>query len=331
MRVARDVAFASLTTLGVGGPAKRLVQIETEAELVEVLATDEPVLVIGGGSNLVVGDAGFPGTVVQLAGSDVTVQMMGDSALVTAHAGVDWDSFVAAMIDAKLAGVECMSGIPGRVGATPIQNVGAYGQEVSDTIAFVKVYDREARETQLFAPDACRFAYRTSIFRNHARWIVLAVGFRLAKSPLSAPIKYAELGKAIGAERAPLDDVRRCVIELRRGKGMVLDAGDPESRSAGSFFTNPIVDRARVPDGAPAWPQPDGRVKTSAAWLIEHAGFAKGYTVGNVGISKKHALALVNRGGATARELLALAREIQTGVLARFAIELQPEPVIVET
>ncbi len=249
--------------------------------------------------------------------------------------------FVAHVVEAELAGVECLSGIPGLVGATPIQNVGAYGQEVADTITSVRAYDREARAFVTFTPDACGFGYRSSVFKGKDRWIVVGVTFRLARSTTSVPLRYAELCKALGVAdggRAPLAEVRRTVIELRRGKGMVVDPADPESRSAGSFFVNPVVDastlaavEARLPAGTamPRWPAENGGTKLSAGWLIERAGFAKGTTRGRVGISRKHALALVNRGDGTAAELLALAREIQDGVRDRLGVELVPEPVIV--
>jgi UDP-N-acetylmuramate dehydrogenase len=327
--VERDVPLAPRTTLGIGGPAKRLVQITSTSDLPDALALDPKILVLGGGSNLVVGDAGWDGVVLAIALRGIAV----DCDTVSVAAGVVWDDFVAQMVDARRAGVECLSGIPGLVGATPMQNVGAYGQEVSDTIVSVRVYDRDRGELVTMTPAECAFGYRTSVFRGSTRWIVVDVTFRLPRGELSAPIRYAELARALGVaegERAPLAAVRDTVIALRRGKGMVVDPGDPESRSAGSFFTNPIVDAAiaaRV--GGPQWPQPDGRVKLSAGWLIEHAGFAKGHTVGNVGISRKHALALVNRGGATAAELLALARTIQDGVRDRLGIELHPEPILV--
>jgi UDP-N-acetylmuramate dehydrogenase len=334
---ARDhVQLAALTTLGIGGPARRLVEVATVGELEEALAIDQRVLVLGGGSNLVIGDRGFSGTVIRLAMPDVHVREHDGFAMVSAFAGACWDDFVAQMIDAKLAGVECLSGIPGHAGATPMQNVGAYGQEVADTIVLVRAYDRERREVVSFEPAACQFQYRSSVFRGSARWIVLEVRFRLERSAESLPIRYGELARALGVAegaRAPLAEVRHTVIELRRGKGMVIDANDPESRSAGSFFTNPIVDAAaaqRLPVEAPRWPQPDGRIKLSAAWLIEHSGFAKGFTQGRVGISRKHALALVNRGGASAQELLALARSIQARVFAGHAIALAIEPVVVE-
>lgn len=343
--------LADHTTLGLGGPARRSVRATTIDELRDALRsatplTDdplepvyEPVLILGGGSNLVVRDGGFPGLVIQMAIPGVRIEHHGDHADVAAMAGVPWDDFVAEMIAAELAGVECMSGIPGLVGATPMQNVGAYGQEVADTITRVRVLDRETGELETFEPRDCAFAYRSSRFRGSDRWVIVEVHFRLAVATESRPIRYAELAKALGVTdggTAPLATVRDTVIALRRGKGMVVDPADPESRSAGSFFTNPIVTaaqladlRARIGDVAmPTFAAPDGMTKLSAGWLIERAGFTRGTTRGNVGVSKKHALALVNRGGTTA-ELLALAAEIQAGVHAAFGVELSPEPIIV--
>ncbi len=324
MNLAHDVALAPLTTLGIGGPAKRFGRIETLEDLRDASADDPRFLVIGGGSNLVVRDAGWPGLVAQMAIQGLEIR--GD--IVSVGAGVPWDHFVAEMVSAGRAGVECMSGIPGLVGATPMQNVGAYGQEVSDTIALVHALDRVTGTLVNFAPADCGFAYRSSRFKGSDRHVITQVTFRLPHAP-HGTVRYAELTNTLGGETAPLQTIRDTVIALRRGKGMVVDPADPESRSAGSFFTNPIVDPALVPAGAPHWPQPDGRVKLSAGWLIEHAGFARGYTLGRVGISRKHALALVNRGGATTAELLALADEITAGVLARHGIRLTPEPVIV--
>ncbi|CAN5922526.1 UDP-N-acetylmuramate dehydrogenase [soil metagenome] len=345
MLVTTHAPLAARTTLGLGGPAQRLARVDTVDEISEALASAgaDPVLILGGGSNLVVRDGGWPGLVIQIAIPGVTIQDHGDHAVVSAFAGVVWDDFVAQMVDAGLAGVECLSGIPGLVGATPMQNVGAYGQEVADTIVRVCVLDRRTGAIETMEPAACGFAYRTSVFKGSERWIIVEVVFRLERRADSAPIKYPELSRALGiaeAARAPLAEVRTTVIALRRGKGMVVDPGDPASRSAGSFFTNPIVDRAtlaafeaRLPPGvtAPKFPTADGRTKLSAGWLIERAGFAKGYTppASRAGISSKHALALVNRGDATSAELLALAREIQYGLRARLGIELVPEPVIV--
>jgi len=341
LTIERDVPLAPLTTFGIGGRARSFVRVTTVADLEHALQSDPRILILGGGSNLVVGDAGWDGLVIQIALPGVDIAHEGAHALVTVGAGVVWDDFVAQMVAAELAGVECLSGIPGFVGATPMQNVGAYGQEVADTITRVRAIDRTTGDVVDIAPDGCRFAYRTSMFKGNARYVIVEVAFRLAKSPHSVPLRYPELTRALGvadAGHAPLADVRRRVIELRRGKGMVVDPNDPESRSAGSFFTNPIVDAAtfatfaaRLPPDItpPSWPVPNGTTKLSAAWLIERAGFTKGYTVGHVGISKKHALALVNRGDATATELLALAREIQTGVRDKLGIELVPEPVIV--
>lgn len=342
MQIVHDAPLAARTTLGLGGPARRLARVESVGELQEALAaaSGDPVLVLGGGSNLVVRDGGWPGLAIQIAIPGVTMRDDGDHALVSVAAGVAWDDFVAQVVEARLVGVECLSGIPGLAGATPMQNVGAYGQEVADTIALVRVLDRRTGAIETFEPAACGFAYRTSVFKGSERWIVLEVSFRFARGADSAPIEYPELARALGVTeggRAPLAEVRRTVIELRRGKGMVVDAGDPESRSAGSFFMNPIVDSAAAAalvaqyPQMPKFPAPDGKTKLAAGWLIERAGFVKGYApgAGRVGISKKHALALVNRGGATTGELLALAAEIQAGVRARLGVELVPEPVIV--
>lgn len=337
MLIDREVPLAPLTTLGVGGPAKRFARVEHLDELREAIAAagDDPILFLGGGSNLVVRDAGFAGLVIQLAIDTLHVQR----GVVIAGAGVPWDRFVEEMIGRGYTGLECLSGIPGSVGATPMQNVGAYGQEVSDTIAFVRALDRTTGALVEIAGGDCAFGYRTSRFRGSDRHVIVEVGFALTKDPRSAPIQYAELAKALGVAegaRAPASLVRDTVIRLRRGKGMVVDPLDPDSRSAGSFFTNPIVDaqtlrqfEARIAGPYPSWPADDGLTKLAAGWLIERAGFTKGYSRGNVGISHKHALALVNRGGGTATELLALAQEIQDGVRDRLGIELHPEPIIV--
>lgn len=334
MEVQHDVPLAERTTLGVGGTARRFVRVTTIAELRAAIANEPRLFILGGGSNVVIGDAGWDGTVVQMAIDHIAR----DGDLVTAGAGVAWDEFVAAMVAEGRAGVECLAGIPGLVGATPMQNVGAYGQEVADTIAWVSALDRERDEVVRIAPDECGFGYRTSRFKHAARWVIVDVAFTLPRAPTSAPIRYAELAAALGVaigERAPLAATRETVIALRRTKGMVVDPADPDSRSAGSFFTNPIVNAnvatelaERFP-GMPAWPTSAGASKLAAAWLIERAGFHKGYAAGRAGISTKHALALINRGGASAAEILDLARTIQREVERQFGITLVPEPVIV--
>jgi UDP-N-acetylmuramate dehydrogenase len=338
------------TSLRLGGPAARWVEARTEEELVAaVSAADErgePVLVLGGGSNLVVADDGFPGTVVHVATRGVVpdVDDSGDpscsGATVTVAAGEDWDDVVALAVQRGWVGVEALSGIPGSVGATPIQNVGAYGQDVSQTIARVRVWDRVLRGVRTFAASECHFGYRSSRFKaDPGRHVVLDVTFQFRMGTLGAPVAYAELARALGVAegaRAPLSDVREAVLALRRGKGMVLDATDHDTWSAGSFFTNPFLtpeQAAALPDGAPRWEQPDGTWKSSAAWLIEHAGFGKGYTSPAAGervrLSTKHTLALTNRGDATTEELLALAREVRDGVRDRFGVTLVNEPVTV--
>ena len=322
--------LAALTTLGLGGPADRIVTVETEDELIAAVA-DDPALVLAGGSNVVVADEGVGGTVVLVRTSGIDV----DGDLVVVQAGEPWDDVVAHCVQTGLAGIECLSGIPVSTGATPIQNVGAYGQDVAQTIAWVRVYDREARAVDTLDAEACRFGYRSSRFKYRDRWTVLAVAFRLTRSSFSLPIRYAELARKLDVPvgyQVELPAARAAVLELRRGKGMVIDPGDPDSVSAGSFFTNPILDPAeyaRLPGEAPGWPEPDGRIKTSAAWLIEHAGFSRGYGHGRAGISTKHTLALVNRGEASTAELMALARELAEGVRSAFGVELRPEPVLV--
>jgi UDP-N-acetylmuramate dehydrogenase len=337
------------TTLRLGGPADRWVRATTEAELIEAVAAadaaGEPVLVLGGGSNVVVADAGFPGVVVEVATTGVEPDVEDGAScggvMVTVAAGEGWDDVVATAVDRGWVGVEALSGIPGATGATPIQNVGAYGQDVSQTIATVRVWDRVLKGVRTFASADCGFGYRHSRFKADrldpwgGRHVVLDVTFQLRQGDLGAPIAYAELARTLGVEvgeRVPLADVRRAVLDLRRGKGMVLDAGDHDTWSAGSFFTNPFVDPADLPDGAPAFEQPDGRVKTSAAWLIDHAGFRKGHGIdrgSGAALSTKHTLALTNRGRATTEELLSLAREVRDGVEAAYGIRLVNEPVLV--
>lgn len=347
---ALDAPLAPLTTLGLGGPARRLVEVTDEADLLdEVRAADaagEPVLLLGGGSNVVIADAGFDGTVIRIATRGISAQRDGERVLLEVAAGEPWDALVTRTVAEGLAGVECLAGIPGLTGATPIQNVGAYGQEVAETITAVRVLDREDGEVRVLPASACGFRYRHSAFKGHARYVVLGVSFALAAgADASQPIRYGELARALGVApgaRVPLAAARDAVLSLRRGKGMVLDPEDPDTRSAGSFFTNPILDaaafdalRARVrerlgPDvRPPGFPEPDGRTKTSAAWLIDRAGYGPGTRRGPVGQSSKHALALVNLGGARTEDLVTLAREIADGVREAFGVSLVPEPVFV--
>jgi len=330
--------LAEHTTLRVGGPAAEFVVAESEADLLAAVAEADaagtPVLVLGGGSNLVVADAGFDGRVVAVRTTGVAADADAcGGAVVRVAAGEPWDGLVQRAVAEGWLGIEALSGIPGQVGATPIQNVGAYGQEVAGTIASVRCWDRQANAVHtLFARD-CRFGYRTSRLKQEpGRFLVLEVVFQFRLGDLGGAVSYAELADRLGVqpgERAPAAEIREAVLALRRGKGMVLDPADHDTWSAGSFFTNPVVAAGQVPDGAPSWPQEDGRAKTSAAWLIEHAGFGRGYGSARAALSGKHTLALTNRGGATAEELVDLAREVRDGVRESFGIELVNEPVLV--
>lgn len=332
----RRTLLADHTTLRLGGPATAFTVAETEAQVAEAVSVADsratPVLVLGGGSNLVVADDGFDGLVVRIANRGVRFEAAGDHVVVRAAAGEVWDDVVVAALHEGLAGLECLSGIPGLVGATPIQNVGAYGAEIADVVRCVRAFDRVGRAMTTLDPAACGFGYRTSALKGTNRYVVLEVEIFLTRSNNSAAVRYAELATrldiALGAP-APVNDVRAAVLALRAGKGMLLDPADPDAVSAGSFFTNPVLDAADLPSDAPSWPAGDGRVKTSAAWLIERAGFRRGYEVGRVGLSTKHTLALVNRGGATTSELVALARLVRDGVRDAFGITLEVEPALV--
>lgn len=327
------VRLADYTTLRIGGPAREFRAVTGEPELVEAVrdadADGVSLLLIGGGSNLVISDDGFDGLVLQIA----TTGIDAGGGRVEAAAGEPWDDFVAAMVRAECAGVEALSGIPGCVGATPIQNVGAYGQEVSQTIERVRALDRTTGRIVDLAAADCGFGYRESMFkRGPGRYVVLSVVFELTKSAASRPVRYGELARTVGVgvgEQAGLAQVRDAVLRLRRGKGMVLDPADHDTWSAGSFFTNPVVAPDLVPAGAPAFPAGDGLVKTSAAWLIEHSGFSKGFGEGRARLSTKHTLAITNRGEATADDVVALARTIRDGVRRATGITLVPEPVFV--
>jgi UDP-N-acetylmuramate dehydrogenase len=346
---AADLAtpLSGLTTLRVGGPATRIVTATETGDVIDAVAAadgaDEPLLVLGGGSNLLVADEGFDGTVVRIATEGVTPESADrcGGAQVRVAAGQVWDDVVVRAVAEGWTGVEALSGIPGSTGATPVQNVGAYGQEVAETIASVRTWDRlEGRIRTIAGPD-CGFSYRSSRFkaerfRGGPRYVVLDVTFQFPVGDLSAPVRYAELATVLGVavgDRVPLRDVRDAVLALRARKGMVLDDADHDTWSAGSFFTNPVLDAAaaaELPAGAPRWPVDGGLVKTSAAWLIEQAGFTKGHGLpGPASLSTKHTLALTNRGTATAGDLVTLAREVRDGVRAAFGIDLEPEPVLV--
>jgi UDP-N-acetylmuramate dehydrogenase len=325
-----------------GGPAGRVLRAEGADEVVDAVgsadAAGEPVLLVGGGSNLVVADDGFDGTAVLLAGRGLSYERAGDDAVVvTVDAGEDWDDAVAATVAEGLGGLECLSGIPGRTGATPVQNVGAYGVEVADLLVDVDLYDRRAGIVREHVPASeLGLAYRTSVLKGNDDAIVLRVRFALRADGRSAPIRYAELARTLGAtpeSRVDPAAAREAVLGLRRGKGMVLDAADHDTWSAGSFFTNPILPAADAPviDGLAAWPAGEDRVKLSAAGLIQNAGFARGHTGpgGRVSLSTRHVLALTHRGGGTTADLLALAREVRDGVADRFGVVLRPEPVLV--
>ena len=333
MQVRRDVRLADLTTLAVGGPIDRLVEVSDAEELVAAVRdADEagrPLLVLGGGSNVVGPDEGWPGDVVAVR--TCGIERVGHA--LTVQAGEAWDDLVAYAVRNGLAGVEALSGIPGSTGATPVQNVGAYGQEVAQTITSVHVYDRAEKSRRELTPAECGFGYRDSrLKREPGRLIVLDVTFELHPGSRSRPVGYAELARTLGVEigdTAPLAEVRDAVIALRRGKGMVLDPTDPDSRSAGSFFTNPVVPADRAVDGCPSWPAGDGHIKLSAAWLVQHAGFGRGTRQGNVGTSTRHSLALTTEPGATATELMAFAERVIEAVRDQFGVTLVPEPTAV--
>jgi UDP-N-acetylmuramate dehydrogenase len=326
--------LSKFTSLQVGGMATDLIHVATEAELIAaVRAADKsqtPVLILGGGSNVLVSDAGFSGTVIR-------VETLGNSyefdacsgGTLTVSAGEDWDRFVAFTIEKGLANLESLSGIPGTVGGAPIQNIGAYGHEVSEVIARVRAFDRKNDEVKTFAASDCEFEYRNSKFKKEAgRWVILDVTFQLRKGEASLPIQYSELASALGVEigaRVDVAKVREAVLALRGAKGMLLNMG---INSAGSFFINPILtptEAAKLPIGAPRWVQENGNIKTSAAWLMEQAGVHKGDRLAGAQISPKHVLALSNTGNATASDLIALARDAREKVRAKFGITLEPE------
>lgn len=346
--------LSDLTTAAVGGPAGTYIEARTEAEIIDAVRTadsaGEQLLIIGGGSNLLIADGGFPGTVLKIAseGFVVNAEDSCGGVAVVVQAGHNWDALVEHAVLHAWSGIEALSGIPGAAGATPVQNVGAYGADVSQTIAAVRTWDRERNAVQTFTSSELKFEYRDSVLKQTTvngspRYVVLTVEFQLPLGRMSAPIRYTELARVLGVElgkRAYSNDVRREVLRLRASKGMVLDAADRDTYSTGSFFTNPIVPAevaAGLPEDAPQYPAgTDGLVKLSAAWLIDQAGFRKGFGLetgsvsgGRASLSTKHTLAITNRGSATAADMLAVAREVRGGVVERFGIELQPEPLLI--
>jgi UDP-N-acetylmuramate dehydrogenase len=323
------------TSLRVGGPAKNFVEVGTEQEIIAAIeaAGDSPILIIGGGTNILVSDNGFEGTVIRIASRSMKSEVDACSgATLTIGAGENWDDFVALTIERGFAGLETLSGIPGTIGAAPIQNIGAYGHEVSEFITRVRTYDRVAKGLKTFTNSECDFSYRNSHFKSHpGRYVILDVQFNLRSGEVTTAITYAELAKKLGVEvgeKAPVTATRAAVLELRGAKGMLLNPTDRDSWSAGSFFTNPIVSKeiaSKLPEDAPQWPTPDGNIKTSAAWLIEHSGVHKGDSHGGARVSTKHVLALTNAGNATATDIAELAKSAQKSVFEKFGITLEAE------
>lgn len=323
------------TSLRVGGPAKKFVEVGTESEIISAIeaAGDTPILIIGGGTNILVADTGFEGTVIRITSHSMQSEIDACSgATLTIGAGENWDEFVATTLERGFAGLETLSGIPGTVGAAPIQNIGAYGHEVSEFITRVRTYDRQAKALKTFTNSECEFSYRNSHFKAHTgRYVVLDVQFNLRQGEMTTAITYAELAKKLGievGEKAPISATRTAVLELRAAKGMLLNPSDRDSWSAGSFFTNPIITQEvanQLPEGAPKWPTADGKVKTSAAWLIENSGVHKGDSHGGARVSSKHVLALTNAGNATATDIAELAKSAQKSVYEKFGITLEAE------
>jgi UDP-N-acetylmuramate dehydrogenase len=337
LNIRENVLLAPLTTFEVGGPARYFVRCEAENDVADAFnfasSKKMPVFVLGGGSNIVVSDRGFDGLVIQIALKGISI----DRGSVTAAAGENWDSLVAQCVEKNLAGIECLSGIPGTVGGTPVQNVGAYGQEVSETIVMVRCYDRAANTIVELSNADCGFGYRTSVFNTteRDRYVVLSVTYALTKKG-SPKIVYKDLIEHFAGQKPTLAETRDTVRSIRRSKSMVIETDDENRRSVGSFFKNPIVERTKYEEIAgqshspvPHFQAAGEAVKIPAAWLIEHAGFHKGYASGHAGISTRHTLAIVNRGGATAAEIVSLKNEIRHVVYEKFGIELVPEPIFV--
>ncbi len=327
--------LSKYTSFRVGGPASKIIQVSTEAEIIAAIeeAGDSPILIMGGGTNLLISDKGFEGTVIRISNNSVQSEVDACSgATLTIGAGEDWDTFVQTTVDRGFAGLETLSGIPGTVGAAPIQNIGAYGHEVAEFITRVRTYDRQEKALKTFTNSECEFSYRNSYFKAHpGRYVVLEVQFQIRRGEFSDPITYIELSRKLGIEpgdKAPVAATRAAVLELRASKGMLLKSDDHDSWSAGSFFTNPIVSQQaadQLPDAAPKWPLTDGRVKVSAAWLIENSGIHKGDEVGGARISTKHVLALSNSGSATASDIAELAKRARNQVKEVFGITLEAE------
>jgi UDP-N-acetylmuramate dehydrogenase len=342
MQVLEQISLAPYTTFGIGGPARWFVEASTEDEVLEAVnfarQSNAPLFVLGGGSNLLVSDTGFPGIVLRIALRGVEQQEAGGTAGFSVAAGEDWDAFVSNAVSQNCAGIECLAGIPGTVGGTPVQNVGAYGQEVSETIRLVRALDLQRMRFVDLSANDCGFAYRRSIFNSseRGRYIVTRVDYQLTNGS-DALVSYVDLKRYFKewTRKLTLSEVSLAVREIRRQKGMLIVPGDPDCRSAGSFFKNPVISAehfaqiAANVDGTsvPSYPAADGHVKVPAAWLLDQAGFHKGYALGRAGISSRHTLALINRGGASADDIAALRDAIIAKVSERFAIRLEPEPV----
>lgn len=345
LKIEENITLAEFTTLKIGGKARFFARANHENEIIEALGfaveNNLKIFILGGGSNILIADEDFDGLVLQIALKGIAVEQSENKVAVTANAGEDWDAFCEFCVAGNLQGVECLSGIPGLVGGTPVQNVGAYGQEVSETIIAVRVFDRaENKFKDLSNPD-CGFAYRTSIFNTSEknRYIVTAVTFALALSG-KPKIFYKDLREYFGDKTPSLQETRAAVIKIRAAKSMVIDASDPNSKSAGSFFKNPIVTKEKYDEvlkravnrgieSVPFFNAGKDNLKIPAAWLIENSGFHKGYSKGNAGISSRHTLAIINRGSATANDILELKNEIQAKVQEIFDVELKPEPIFV--
>jgi UDP-N-acetylmuramate dehydrogenase len=346
MLLQENVPLAPFTTFRIGGPARFFVEAQTPIEVAEAVAFAKSrsiaLFVLGGGSNLVVADTGWPGLVLKVGipGMEQRPGLQEGKVLFDAGAGESWDRFVERAVRADCAGVECLSGIPGSVGGTPVQNVGAYGQEVSETIEAVEVFDLKDGHVRELCNEACGFSYRSSIFNTseRGRFIILSVTYALAPEGLPH-IEYADLKRHFEGRSPTLDETREAVRQIRERKGMLIVEGDPDCRSAGSFFKNPVLSAEQHSELSrraqnqglivPSYPALDKAHKVSAAWLVEHSGFARGYRYGHVGISSKHALAIVNRGNGTAAEVLALKNQIQQRVEETWGVRLEPEPVFV--